>query len=117
VDGGESRLEAEEILQEETIPRRVGESHDGTPHSKAPIPSSDTILCWIGEIYKGQKKDLRTPETEETKGRGAVCVHQEMSKQALCVINAVHIFVRHMQQPPGIVQHVYENTQNVTTID
>jgi hypothetical protein len=42
-------------------------------------------------------------------------VHQEMSKRALGAINAVHIFARDMQQPPSIVQHMHENTQNVTT--
>ena len=36
VDCDESSLEAGNILQEETIPRRVGESHDGRPHSEAP---------------------------------------------------------------------------------
>ena len=29
----------------------LGESHGDTPHSKAPTPSSNTILCWIGERY------------------------------------------------------------------
>ena len=88
VDGGDSRLEAGEILQEENIPRRVGESHGGTPHSKAPTPSSNTILCWIGErytrarskIYSRQRQKRQNEEVESVCTKTCQNEHQEMSK-------------------------------------
>jgi hypothetical protein len=107
-----------EFLQEDTIPRRVGESHGGTPHSKAPTSSSNTILCWIGERYTEIRSKISVCQGQKRqKEKGAICVQQELSKQALCAVNAVHIFARHMHQPPRIGQHVHESTQNGTTID
>lgn len=64
-----------------------------------------------------QNQDLQPPETEDKKGRGVTCVHQDMSKRALCAINAVYIFARHMQQPLLIVAcpTCAYNTPNVNT--
>ena len=70
----------------------------------------------------GLVRDIQRPEARSTSARDrrdkrTICVQQELSKRALCAVNAVHIFARHMHQPPRIGQHVHESTQNGTTID
>ncbi|GLD62740.1 piggyBac transposable element-derived protein 4-like protein [Lates japonicus] len=58
VDGGESRMEAGEIFQEEAIPGGVGESHAGTPHSTTPTPSLNASLGRNGNRDAGARRKI-----------------------------------------------------------
>ena len=70
----------------------------------------------------GLVRDIQGPEARYTATRDRRDKRKRCKRDVKTSImyhksSAYTVFARHMQRPPGIVQHVHENTQNVTTID
>ena len=114
VDGGESKMEAGEMFQEEAIPGRVGESHASTLHSTTPTPSPNASLCRIGERDTRRRSEITCCKRERWQKEEvqSMCAkrcknkHDVPKMQCICVqgtCNNLHILskmcMRSLSQP------------------
>jgi len=97
MDGGESRVERGENLQEEAVPRRARKIHGDPPDTEAPKYTQSTALCYIGERHTNTRTNSRTRsfschrQRRETKEMHFVCPKRCENRHRLFQMQSAHL--------------------------
>lgn len=72
------------FFQEETIPRGVGESNAGNPHSTTPQPSMKASLCSIGDKDTRARSKATCCKRGDKRKRCSLCASRDGKTSIMC---------------------------------